>query len=163
MDNKQFWKTVMSLLSDKESSSEKIMLLHKKFQILNFEYLFLKDIEKTTVILQSENIILLANKLSHLIFKVIFRYSKNLKIFNLNNVRDERTFQFSGISVDDDDDDKIKCSYFFDYIWKFFHFYANEDKYPNIFKQADITITFKKRLQRSQGELSSFENFTCHC
>ena len=108
MDNKQFWKTVIALLSDKERSSEKIMFLRKKFQILNFEYLFLKDIEKTTVILQSENIILFANKLSHLIFKVIFRYSENLKIFNLNNVRDERTFQFSGISVDDDDNDVFK-------------------------------------------------------
>ena len=104
MDNKQFWKTVIALLSDKERSSEKIMLLHKKFQFLNFEYLFLKHIEKITVILQSENIILFANKLSHLIFKVIFRYSENLKIFNLNNVRDERTFQFSGISDDNDDD-----------------------------------------------------------
>ena len=104
MDNKQFWKTVIALLSDKERSSEKIMLLHKKFQFLNFEYLFLKHIEKITVILQSENIILFANKLSHLIFKVIFRYSENLKIFNLNNVRDERTFQFSDISDDNDDE-----------------------------------------------------------
>ena len=40
------------------------------------------------------------------------------------------------------------CSYFFDYIWKFFHAHANEDKYSNIIKQANITITFKKRLQR---------------
>ena len=102
MDNKQFWETVMTLLSDKERSLEKIMLLRKMLKNKNFEYLFIKHIEKTTAILQSENINPFANKLSHLIFKVIFRYSKNLKTFSLNNVRDGRTFQFSGVSVDDD-------------------------------------------------------------
>ena len=45
-----------------------------------------------------------------------------------------------------------------------FHFCANEGKHPNIFKQANRKRpAFKKRLQRLQGELLSFENFTCDC
>ena len=47
MDNKQFWETVMTLLSDKERSLEKIMLLRKMLKNKNFEYLFIKHIDPT--------------------------------------------------------------------------------------------------------------------
>ena len=87
------------MFSDKTKSSEKTVLVGdqsftqeaKKPEILN---IFFSNIEKLTAIQQLQKVNPFADKSSHLIFKVIFKCSKNLRSFALSNVRDSDHFNF---------------------------------------------------------------------
>ena len=49
---------------------------------------------------QRQKVTPFADKLSHLIFKVIFKYIKSLRIVALNNLSNGWTVKFSSVSVD---------------------------------------------------------------
>ena len=78
-----------------------------KAEIVN---IFFSNTFKNLRIPQREEVDPFADKLSHLILKLIFKYSKNVKFVALNNAGNGWTFQFSGVSIDEDVFKEIKNS-----------------------------------------------------
>ena len=81
MDNKQFWKTIMTMFSDKIKSSED----------LNTQDLsnFFSNTFKNMRIPEREEVNPFVDELSNMVLKVIFKYSKHLSIIALDNISNE--------------------------------------------------------------------------
>ena len=115
---------------------------------------FLLNTVKNLKISECEEVNPFAEKLSRPVLKAIFKYSKHRSIIALNNVTNGWTFQFSCVSVADTFKEikarvkllkilKILKQNADNFTVKIFSFCVNESKFPNIFKQANVTPTFK--------------------
>ena len=106
-DNKQFWRAVKPLLSDKVKSSEKITLVEgeeiinddgENVEILNT---FFSNAIKTLKITEYQETDSLANSISYPIFKVILKYRNHPSIVAIKNLNKASRFDFSRVSVQD--------------------------------------------------------------
>ena len=106
-DNKQFWRAVKPLLSDKVKSSEKITLVEgeeiinddgENVEILNT---FFSNAIKTLKITEYQETDSLANSISYPIFKVILKYRNHPSIVAIKNLNKGSRFDFSRVSVQD--------------------------------------------------------------
>ena len=106
-DNKQFWRAVKPLLSDKVKSSEKITLVEgeeiinedgENAEILNT---FFSNAVKNLKIPEYQEIDSLANNISHPMFKAILKYRNHPSIVAIKNLNKGSRFDFSRVSVQD--------------------------------------------------------------
>ena len=106
-DNKQFWRAVKPLLSDKVKSSEKITLVEEEeiinedgenVEILNT---FFSNAIKTLKITEYQETDSLASNISYPIFKVILKYRNHPSIVAIKNLNKASRFDFSRVSVQD--------------------------------------------------------------
>ena len=106
-DNKQFWRAVKPLLSDKVKSSEKITLVEgeeiinedgENVEILNT---FFSNAIKTLKITEYQETDSLASNISYPIFKVILKYRNHPSIVANKNLNKGSRFDFSRVSVQD--------------------------------------------------------------
>ena len=92
-DNKQFWRTVKPLLSDKSKSNEKITLVEDNKIISedkdNTELLnsFFSNAVKNLKIPEFSDSNLLAENIPHPIFKAILKYENHSSIIAIKNAR----------------------------------------------------------------------------
>ena len=99
-DNKQFWRAVKPLLSDKIKSSEKIALLEGDEIIIedgeNAEILntFFSNAVKNLKIPEYQEIDPFANNISHPIFKTILKYRNHPSIAAIKNLNKGSRFEF---------------------------------------------------------------------
>ena len=102
-DNKQFWKTVKPLLSDKSKSNEKIILVEDNEIInedkdnagrLNSSFSNAVKNLKIPELQEAENI-------SHPIFKAILKYENHPSIIAMQNAKREPSFYFFEASAND--------------------------------------------------------------
>ena len=99
-DNKQFWRAVKPLLSDKIKSSEKIALLEGDEIIIedgeNAEILntFFSNAVKNLKIPEYQEIDPFANNISHPIFKTILKYRNLPSIAAIKNLNKGSRFEF---------------------------------------------------------------------
>ena len=176
-DNKQFWRTVKPLLSDKSKSNEKITLVEgdkitsedkSNAQILNS---FFSNAVKNLKIPELKDINPLAENIPHPVFKAILKYKNHPSIIVIKNARRNGLgFYFSKVSVDDickelkrlnprkvaqNTDIPIKilkenADIFSSYICDFFNETIRSGKFPSILKKANITPVFKKGFKGSK-------------
>ena len=176
-DNKQFWRTVKPLLSDKSKSNEKITLVEgdkitsedeSNAEILNS---FFSNAVKNLKIPEFKDINPLAENIPHPVFKAILKYKNHPSIIAIKNARRKGLgFYFSEVSVDDickelkrlnsrkaaqNTDIPIKilkanANIFSSYICDFFNETIRSGKFPSISKKANITPVFKKGFKGSK-------------
>ena len=175
-DNKQFWKTVKPLLSNKVKSSEKITLVEGEEIITedgeNAEILnkFFSNAVKNLKIPEYQEADPLANNISHPIFRAMMKFRnhpsviaiKNLNRVNVEDVEKEirrlstrKATQYSDLPV------KIlkeNSDIFGKYICEIFNEWVDKGTFPSILKHANITPVFKKRIQRFEKQLSDSEH-----
>ena len=106
-DNKQFWKTVKPLLSDKSKSNEKIILVEDNEIInedkdnagrLNSSF---SNAVKNLKIPEFSETNPLAENISHPIFKAILKYENHPSIIAMQNAKREPSFYFFEASAND--------------------------------------------------------------
>ena len=106
-DDKQFWRTVKLLLSDKSKSNEKITLVEDNkiisedkdnTELLNF---FFSNAVKNLKIPEFSDSNPLAESIPHPIFKGILKYKNQPSIIAIKNARNGPGFYFCGVSVND--------------------------------------------------------------
>ena len=175
-DNKQFWRTVKPLLSDKSKSNEKITLVEgdkitsedkSNAEIPNS---FFSNAVKNLKIPEFNDINTLAENIPHPVFKAIPKYKNHPSIIAIKNARRNGLgFYFSEVSVDDickelkrlnprkaaqNTDIPIKIlkenAIFSSYICDFFNETIRSGKLPSILKKANITPVFKKGFKGSK-------------
>ena len=106
-DNKQFWRTVKPLLSDKSKSNEKITLVEDNKIISedkdNTELLnsFFSNAVKNLKIPEFSDSNPLAGNIPHPIFKAILKYKNQPSIIAIKNARNGPGFYFCGVSAND--------------------------------------------------------------
>ena len=117
-DNKQFWRTVKPLLSDKIKSSKKITLIQERETLDtegNIDDEFVNDDVKIAEILNrfSSNAVNdlkipgfhgavpLADNICHSIFRVILKYANHPSTITIKNLNNTLMFSFSNVSVPD--------------------------------------------------------------
>ena len=106
-DNKQFWRTVKLLLSDKSKSNEKITLVEDNKIISedndNAELLnsFFSNAVKNLKISEFGDSNPLAENIPHPIFKAILKYKNNPTIIVIKKIRNGPGFYFCGVRVND--------------------------------------------------------------
>ena len=106
-DNKQFWRTVKPLLSDKSKSNEKITLVEDNKIISedkdNAERLnsFFSNAVKNLKIPEFSDSNPLAENISHPIFNAIVKYKNHASIIAIKKTRNGPGFYFCGVSVND--------------------------------------------------------------
>ena len=104
-DNKQFWKTVKQLLSDKSKSNEKITVVEDNKMISedeeNAELLnsFFSNAVKILQIPEFGDSNPLAENIPHPIFKAILKLKNHPSIIANKNARNGPGFYFCGVSV----------------------------------------------------------------
>ena len=100
IDNKRFWKTVKSLLSDKVKSLEKITLVHgdkittnddENSKILNS---FFSNMVKHLKIPQFKNIDFSAECISHSALKAMMKFCNHSSVSAIRNAFNPQSFQF---------------------------------------------------------------------
>ena len=175
-DNKQFWRTVKPLLSDKSKSSEKIILVENN-EIINedkdnAELLnsFFSSAVKDLKIPEFGDSNALAENISHPIFKPILKYDKHPSIVAIKKASCGAGFYFSEVSVREifneinnlnarkaaqNTDIPVKIlkeniDIFSAYICEFFNATIRSSKFPSTLKNADITAVFKKGFKGSK-------------
>ena len=176
-DNKQFWRTVKPLLSDKPKSNEKITLVEgdkitsedkSNAEILNS---FFSNAVKNLKIPELNDINPLAENIPDPVFKAILKYKSHPSIIAIKNARrNQLGFYFSEVTVDDiwkelkrlnprkaaqNTDIPIKilkenADIFSSYICDFFNETIRSGKFPSILKKANITPVFKKVFKGSK-------------
>ena len=105
-DNKQFWKTVKLLLSDKIKSNEKITLVedYKIFtqDIIVAEELnsFFSKVLKNLKIPKYNETNALAEEIANLILKSVLKYDKYPSVIAIGNLNIRFHFEFSFVTVD---------------------------------------------------------------
>ena len=154
-DNKQFWRTVKPLLSDKSKSNEKITLVEgdkiTSEDKSNAEIPEFKDINP------------LADNIPHPVFKAILKKKNHRSIIAIKNARRNGLgFYFSEVSVDDickelrrlnpreaarNTDIPIKilkenADIFSSYIFDFFNETIRSGKFPSILKKSSYHPRF---------------------
>ena len=164
-DNKQFWRTVKPLLSDKSKSNEKITLVEgdkitsedkSNAEIFNS---FFSNAVKNLKILEFNDINPLAENIPHPVFKAILKYKNHPSIIAIKNARRNGLgFYFGEVSVDDickelkrlnprkaaqNTDIPIKilkenADIFSSYICYFFNETIRSGKFPSILKKASF-------------------------
>ena len=106
-DNKQFWRAVKPLLSDKVKLSEKITLVEgeeiinddgENVEILNT---FFSNAIKTLKITEYQETDSLANSISYPVFKVILKYRNHPSIVAIKNLNKGSRFDFCRVCVQD--------------------------------------------------------------
>ena len=99
-DNRQFWRTVKSLLSDKSKSNEKITLVEDNkiisedkdiAELLNFFFL---NAAKNLKISKISYFNPLAENILHLIFMAILKYKKHQTIIGIKTREMDQVFVF---------------------------------------------------------------------
>ena len=114
-DNKQFWRTVKPLLSDKIKSSEKITLGEQREtldtdgniddEIVNDDVKMLNRFFSNTVIdlkiRDFHGAAPLADNISHSIFRTIFKYANHPSTILIKDLNNTSLFNFSNVSVAD--------------------------------------------------------------
>ena len=106
-NNKQFWRTVKPLLSDKSKSNEKITLVEDNKIISedkdNAELLnsFFSNAVKNLKISEFGDSNPLAENIPHPIFKAILKYKNHPTIIVIKKTRNGPGFYFCGVSVND--------------------------------------------------------------
>ena len=176
-DNKQFWRTVKPLLSDKSKSNEKITLVeggkitgedNSNAEILNS---FFCNAVKNLKIPEFKDTNPLTENIPHPAFKAILKYKNHPSIIAIKNARRNGLgFYFSEVSVDDickelkklnprkaaqNTDIPIKilkenADIFSSCIYDFFKETIRSGKFPSILKKANIAPVFKKGFKRSK-------------
>ena len=106
-DNKQFWKTVKPLLSNKVKSSEKITLVEgeeintedgENAEILNK---FFSNAVKNLKIPEYQEADPLANNISHPIFRAMMKFRNNPNVVAIKNLNSGSRFNFCRVRVHD--------------------------------------------------------------
>ena len=106
-DNKQFWRTVKLLISDKSKSNEKITLVEDNRTISedkdNAELLhsFFSNAVRNLKIPEFSDSNSLVENTPHPIFKAILKYKNHPSIIPIKNTRNGPSFYFCGVSVND--------------------------------------------------------------
>ena len=175
-DNRQFWKTVKPLLSDKSKSNEKITLVEANEIISedkdNAEILnsFFANAVKNLKIPEFSNSDLQAENISHPIFKAILKYKNHPSIIAIKNARNGPSFYFCRVNVNDVRKEinrlktrkaiqvtdipvkilKENADLFSAYIFDFLNETIRSGKFPSILKNGDITAVFKKGYNGSK-------------
>ena len=168
-DNKQFWRRVKLLLSDKVKSSEKITVEGEEIinedgenaEILNT---FFSNAVKNLKTPEDQKTDSLANNISHPIFRAIFKYRNHPSIVAIKNLNKGSRFDFCRVGVQDVVKEIKKLSarkatqytdlpiiilkensdIFGNYICNFFNDCVGRLVFPPILKTANITPVFKK-------------------
>ena len=174
-DNKQFWRTVKPLLSDKSKSNEKITLVEDNKIISedkdNAERLnsFFSNAVKNLKIPEFSDSNPLAENIPHPIFKAILKYKNQPSVIAIKNARNGPGFYFRGVSVNDffkkikrlkarkatqitDIPIKIlkeNADIFSAYICDFLNETIKSGKFPAILKMA-ISRLFSKKILRDK-------------
>ena len=106
-DNKQFWKTVKPLLSDKSKSKEKIILVEDN-EIINEDKdnagrlnSFFSNAVKNLKIPEFSETNPLAENISHPIFKATLKYENHPSIIAIQNAKRGPGFYFVEVSAND--------------------------------------------------------------
>ena len=175
-DNKQFWKRIKPLLSDKSKSNEKIILVEANEIISedkdNAELLnsFFANAVKNLKIPEFSNSDPQAENISHPIFKAILKYKIHLSIIAIKNARNGPSFYFCRVNVNDVRKEinrlkarkaiqvtdipvkilKENADLFSEYIYDFLNETIRSGKFPSILKNGDITAVFKKGYKGSK-------------
>ena len=175
-DNKQFWKTMKPLLSDKSKSNEKITLVEANEIISedkdNAELLhsFFANAVKNLKIPEFSNSDPQAENVSHPIFKAILKYKNHPSIIAIKNARNGPSFYFCRVNVNDVRKEinrlktrkaiqvtdipvkilKENADLFSAYICDFLNETIRSGKFPSILKNGDITAVFKKGYKGSK-------------
>ena len=163
VDNKQFWRTVKPLFSDKTKSNEKTTLVEDKTVTMqdeqNTEFLniFFSNAVKSFKILRFSNTNPLAERLSDPILKAALKYKNHPSIVAIRNANNNSHFHFIKVSVEEVYKKIKKFSHvnlrrvlkesadiFADYICGFFNESIKKSTFPSILKNANITPAFKK-------------------
>ena len=175
-DNKQFWRTVKPLLSDKSKSNEKITLVEgdkittedkSNAEILNW---FFSNAVKNLKIPEFKDINPLAESIMHPVFKAILKYKNHRSIIAIKNTRRNGLgFYFSEVNVDDickelkrlnprkvaqntdipNEILKENADIFSSYICDFFNETIRSGKFPSILKKL-TSPQFLKKVSRDQ-------------
>ena len=107
VDNKQFWRTVKPLFSDKTKSNEKITLVEdetvttqdeKNAELLN---LFFSSAVKNLKIPQFSDTNPLAERLSDPVLKAILKYNNDPSIAAIRNANNNSHLHFHEVSVEE--------------------------------------------------------------
>ena len=107
VDNKQFWRTVKPLFSNKTKSNEKITLVEdetvttqdeKNEELLN---LFFSSAAKNLKISEFSDTNPLAERLSDPVLKAILKYNNHLSIAAIRNANNNSYFHFNEVSVEE--------------------------------------------------------------
>ena len=118
-DNKQFWRTVKPLLSDKIKTPEKIALVQQREtldtdgniddEIVNDDVkiaeIFNRFFSNAAIVLKSPDFhvaVPLADNISHPSFRAILKYADHPNTIAIKDLNNTSLFSFSNISVDDD-------------------------------------------------------------
>ena len=175
-DNKQFWKTIKPLLSDKSKSNEKITLVEANEIISedkdNAELLnsFFVNAVKNLKIPEFSNSDPQAENVSHPIFKAILKYKNHPSIIAIKNARNGPSFYFCRVNVNDvcKEINRLKTRKAIQvtdipvkilkenadlssaYICDFLNETIRSDKFPSILKNGDITAVLKKGYKGSK-------------
>ena len=106
-ENKQFWRTVKPLLSDKSKSNEEITLVEDnkitsedKDNVKLLNPIF-SDSVKNLKISEFSDSNSLAENIAHPVFKAILKYKNHPSITAIKNVRNGPGFYFCGVSIND--------------------------------------------------------------
>ena len=175
-DNKQFWRTVKPLLSEKSKSNEKITLVEDdkirsedrdNAELLNS---FFSNAVKNLKIPEFSDSNPLAENIPYPIFKAILKYKHHPSTIAIKNVTNGPGFYFCGVSVNNvfkeikrlkarkatqitDIPVKIlkeNADIFSAYICDFLNQTIRSGKFPAILKNGDITAVFKKGFKGSK-------------
>ena len=175
-DNKQFWKTVKPLLSNKVKSSEKITLVEGEEIITeggeNAEILnkFFSNAVKNLKIPEYQEADPLANNISHLIFRAMMKFRNHPSVIAIKNLNSGSRFDFCRVNVQDVEKEirrlstrkatqysdlpvrilKENSDIFGKYICDFFNDCVDKGTFLSILKDANITPVFKKGYKGSK-------------
>ena len=169
-DNKQFWKTVKPLLSNKEKSSEKITLVEGEEIITedgeNAEILnkFFSDAVNNLKIPEHQVVYPLANSISHPIFRAMMKFRNHSSVIAIKNLNSGSRFDFCRISVHDVEKEirrlsTRKASQYSDlpvkilkenFLNDLFNECVDKGTFPSNLKHANITPVFKKGYKSSK-------------
>ena len=176
VDNKQFWRTIKPLFSDKTNSNEEITLVEdetfttqdeKYAELLN---LFFSSAVKNFEIHEFSDTNPLAERLFNPVLKAILKYKNHPSIAVIRNVNNSFHFHFNEVSVEEVYKEMRKLStrksvqstdipirvlkenadIFADYICGFFNESIKKSTFPSISKNENITPVFTNGYKGSK-------------
>ena len=176
VDNKQSWRTVKPLFSDKTKSNENITLVEdeivttqdeKNAELLN---LFFSSAVKNLKITEFSDSNPLAERLSDPVLKAILKYKNHLSIAAIRNANNNFHFHFNEVSVEEVYKEIRKLSarksvqstdipirvlkentdIFTDYISGYFNESIKKSTFPSILKNPNINPVFTKGYRGSK-------------
>ena len=180
-DNKQFWKTVKPLLSNKVKSSEKITLVEgeeivtedgENAEIFNK---FFSDAVKNLKVPEYQEADPLANNISHPIFRAMMKFRNYSSVIAIKNLSSGSRFDFCRVNVQVVEKEisrlstrkatqysdlpvkilKENSDIFGKYICDFFKECVDKGTFPSILKHPNITPVFKKEYKGSKDNYRS--------